>query len=443
MMEVDREVKIYQVLNLLIFLYRGRMKVHNFDTKKINGRKRVSASILWENADRPEEEIYFEVNEQHQDAIRCNIDAFFLSTLIPALYYGEKRYVIDGEVCPALYDGIQEALGWIKHWYYQNRPSSIEMEVQTRSQPIAYTQDRNAAWFLSGGVDSYASFFKNRSFYSEHHPRYIKDGIVAYGLETKDPEKFEYVEETLEKVAKNLGVSLIPVYTNIYLIYRDDENLHDHKLWLFQFQGAVLAALAHILSNRINFLSVPSSSDYTQDCPFGTHPLLDPYYSSQGVQVYHDLYRYTRFEKTKIVAENFSPDLSLRVCNHANKYKSNQLNCGECEKCIRTMLGFLALGKLGEINAFPYHDVTKQMIVDHAVLTHEYDIKSFQDLVPALKKIGRDDLIEAIEFIIRRYKKEKIKSEIKSKIIDIDQSYFNGNIRQIKGTLRNRFRSNG
>ncbi|MDZ7693131.1 MAG: hypothetical protein U5K69_18760 [Balneolaceae bacterium] len=133
------------------------MKVYNFKTRDAGGRKRVSAEVVWETADRPTEEIFYEVDQEFADDISCNPDAFFISTLIPAMYYGERRYTIESEVCPALLQGAKDALRCLKLWYYKDPKIEMELEVPVRTG-IEEKVSRNSACFFTGGIDSYATF---------------------------------------------------------------------------------------------------------------------------------------------------------------------------------------------------------------------------------------------------------------------------------------------
>ena len=158
------------------------MRIQNYITSFKNRRKRISAEIVWESADRPREEIYFEVDEQYRDDLSCNPDAFFLATIFPALYYGEERYSIEGRVCPVLYQGVKDVLGFYYHWYFQNRQHPMKLKVRTRSVDKDQNQKKNAGFFFSGGIDSYASFIDNRRLFENEHSRSISDGIMIFGL---------------------------------------------------------------------------------------------------------------------------------------------------------------------------------------------------------------------------------------------------------------------
>jgi len=410
------------------------MKVQNFKTTSVNGRKRVSAEVLWETADRPREEIYYEVDQQFADDISCNPDAFFLATVFPALYYGEQCYTIDREICPLLYQGVKDVLGFYYQWYYTDKRAPITLEIETRSQVVEQKGSKNAAFFLSGGIDSYATFVDNRLTYKKEHPLSIKDGVVAFGLEQDDPEKFEYVLSMLNAVANRFEVNLIPVYTNIYLKYREEDALNDFYFWIWEYQGAALASIAHILGKRLSNISIASSFDIQNVKPYGSHPLVEPNFSSNNMKVRHDGIIYSRLEKIKMVTDYLSLPFNLRVCNYFNRYEPGKLNCGKCEKCIRTMLGFLALGELNNTDAFPFNDVTRQMVMKHVDIKLPYVAACYQELIAPLKKINRDDLITVIEYKLKKYHKSN--SKIRNNLRKIDKKVFNNSFNKINNEYK-------
>jgi len=43
---------------------------------------------------------------------------------------------------------------------------------------------------------------------------------------------------------------------------------------------------------------------------------------------------------------------SLQACNRIEEYQANMVNCGKCEKYVRTMLALMVLGVLDKTNAF-------------------------------------------------------------------------------------------
>ena len=74
---------------------------------------------------------------------------------------------------------------------------------------------------------------------------------------------------------------------------------------------------------------------------FGSHPLLDHMLSGDEMTIRNDEGLYQRVDKAALLARYPSAMQDLRVCNHP--YHELQ-NCCRCEKCIRTMLCFVASG---------------------------------------------------------------------------------------------------
>jgi len=403
------------------------MKVKNLKTTFVNGRKRVSAEILWEDATRPLEEIYFEVDERFADDLTCSAEGFVLATIFPALYYGETRYSIEEEISPVFYQGLKDVLGWYYHWFYQNR-KPIQLEIKTKSKADRRKEQGNSACFFSGGIDSLATLFDNRSIYPKEHPGYINDGVVAFGLEQDDPEKFEHFLTMLENLANKLNVNLIPVYTNVYLNYREEDSRNNWNFWTYEFQGAALSSIAHMLSNRLDFISIASTYDLSTQMPHGLHPLISPNFSSENLQIRHDGVLYSRLEKVKLVAEHYPYPIELRVCNRYKQFKEGDLNCGKCNKCIITMLEFLVLGELEKMETFPVNNVTADMIIKYAKIKDPNKAMFFSELIDPLKRIQRLDLAEAVEYKLQLYHNQN--SKINTMLARINHKIFNDKLRK-------------
>lgn len=158
--------------------------------------------------------------------------------------------------------------------------------------------------------------------------------------------------------------------------------------------------------------------------PWGSHPLLDPLYSTTSLQVRHENAALSRLEKTQLVGEWDVALKQLRVCNEKESYREGNYNCGECEKCVRTMTAFLSLGLLDRIATFKEKDVSKEKLVNTCYLSDSYEVNCYREVIEPLKKIGRYDLVEGIEQIISRYYERDLKGAIKR----LDRAFFNGGL---------------
>lgn len=386
------------------------MRIEDLTTARGSGDVRVSAKIIWEDCDRPPQTLYFATKEEFADGLTDNLNAFLVACAVPALRYGEQRLRVQGAVCPALRMGVEIALNWIHHWYYPNNHPLPVIEPAAMAHPRQPRTPERAGFFFSGGIDSLAMLRVNRLRFPDNHPWSMKDGFLVYGLELDDPQSFNYVMHSLAEAATPLGVTLIPVYTNLYLDYRDDDAEDDFRFWLYQFGGAALAAVAQAFGRRITVASIACADDIptlarrglVQLKPWGSHPLLDPNFSSVDVRVQLDGLTRTRFEKVQLLADWEIALQHIRVCNQQKLYTRDLLNCGRCEKCIRTMLALTAVGALEKTRAFSTTCLTPEQVSSTlSKLDHMYDYY-YGEMLPALMDRGRADLARVVETEIRR-----------------------------------------
>ncbi|WP_155319430.1 hypothetical protein [Desulfosarcina alkanivorans] len=91
----------------------------------------------------------------------------------------------------------------------------------------------------------------------------------------------------------------------------------------------------------------------------GSDPRLDAHFSSTGLQVLHTGFQYSRLEKVIMVAQWPAGLANVRVCI---RNPVDRVNCGRCQKCIRTMLAFYAIGRLPEAVTFPGSDIRAEQV---------------------------------------------------------------------------------
>lgn len=368
-------------------------------------RPRVSATVIWEQSSRPSQTIYFETSARFADALSCDPHAFVLAMVVPAFHFGEERLRIDAALCPELRVGVRQALSLLNTWYYQGARTLPRIESDLLSSGGLFSGKDRSALFYSGGVDSFAALAANRHDYPKEHTGRFRDGILVYGLELDDPQAFAHVMNILEPLAPRLDLTFIPVYTNIYLIFRREDAKRKFHFWRDEYQGAAFAAIAHALSNRVGRVGAASSDDYAHLIPAGTHPLLEPIYSTRRMQLRYENPEMSRLDKLRLIASWSDARDNLRVCNHFAHYEAGRLNCGKCEKCVRTMLGLLALGELENCRAFPYCDLQPAQIRRTWALADAMVVYSYEELIPLLKERGREDLVGAVQRLLRTNKR--------------------------------------
>jgi len=373
------------------------MKLSGLHIQKSGDLARVVATVHFEEKNEPAREIFIETEAAFADDLANHPHAFAVGCLVPALFFGEKRLALDEAICPRLKEGLETVMAIMQHWTDGAfQPLAIDAPLQKNSPNAEKT--RRAAIFLSGGMDSLAALKRLRDNYAPAHPAYPRDALLVHGFDIGGVIErgakyhvFERAKTAMGPVAVEAGLRLIPVYTNIRHL------CDDRDLWLNQFFGAVLAAVAHALAPRIELAWLASSYDIPHLHPCGSHPLLDPEYSSHDLAIHHRDAGLSRMAKLKIVAGWETAFQNFRVCL-ANV--PDKLNCGRCEKCVRTMLELEALGLLDRTRAFE-DDAVRPEWLEAFRITIRVREPFYEELIGPLRRRGRDDLAKTIETKLR------------------------------------------
>lgn len=400
------------------------MRIENFRKENKEGTTRIIASVTWEDCQRPPLDVYLAAPEQYAQDLTCRPDGFLAGCLAPALYFGEKRIKFDRPICPQLREGMITNMDWLRYWHGWNY-TPLKIEAPQGFEAPVTNANRNVALMLSGGVDSLYTLRQNRLSFPLDHPGSIKDCFLVHGFDIHHDaqsqpniEIFNRAVASMRAVADEAKVNLIPVYTNIRHLYSDK------RFWLEWFFGAGLAFVAHGFVNRINRVWFSSDSDVKETrYPLGSHPMSDNNFSSCELTVFHSPLR-TRLEKVKTLAEWDVALHNLRVCTANQK---DWLNCGECEKCLRTMVMLLALGKLDKSRAFRYHDISPELLRNLILPGSQVHVACYyKEAVEPLAKIGRYDLVRVL------------KNELGTigKIRRFDHRYLNGSLVKTYALIR-------
>lgn len=353
---------------------------------------RVEATIVWEDCDRPAEIVFFETDDVFARDVAAHQDALLIGCAIPAMRYGERRIVLDGTVCPHLRQNLMMALSYLRAWFYDSSTQIVQIEVPLRKQlPDFSGTTRRTGLFFSGGIDSLATLRCNHLSYPAGHPYRTTDGILVCGFEILDHEVFVFVRRHLRLAAAAAGIRLVLVCTNLYSLFRPDD---EHLVFLInQFEGAFFSAIAQLFQHCMHRVELATTLDIDHLTPNGSHPLLD--YSSCALRMAVDGLTLSRFEKARLLAPWDVARRFLRVCNKTERYRPDRINCGACNKCVGTMLMFTAIGIREDMPAFRGLDLDANIVRSCLTPRAPYQQSLCRELIPALIERGRRDLAEA------------------------------------------------
>ncbi|NQU11400.1 hypothetical protein HQ590_11450 [bacterium] len=313
-----------------------------------------------------------------------NGDPFLAAFFAPAMVTGEPLRIA-AAVSPRLLAGAAAVQSIYLCW--QQSLSRVTIEASPRRFADAIPPGTRTGLFFSLGVDSFYSLFKNW----RRHPvgdQAVDDLLLVHGLDIfvgkgNDP-LFPAVHANAEQVAQTLGKRLVRISTNL----RDFTD----KLvaWGPLYHGAALASLALGLGSVYRQATIAATHSYDQLFPWGSHPVLDPLWSTESLTFIHDGCEARRVDKTRLIAEHPVALETLRVCFHNPE---NAYNCGCCEKCLRTMMGLHIVGALGRCQTLP-HEIDPALVRAIQV-TSENDASFLREVRDALTAAPTDAALGA------------------------------------------------
>lgn len=324
--------------------------------------------------------IYFKSDKN--TPLSGNTEAFIACCLLPSMKMGGGQIVTKGEISSK----FLSALDTIQDIYCTWQPSFKRTEITGITAVQTIPSSKRVGAFFTGGVDSFYTFLK--------HNEEITDLIFAYGLDIKlkDTVLREKVSKKIHEIASEFGKNVIEIETNALELF--DYYVNWGKLG----HGAALAAIGHLLSSSFHRIYIPSSYSYSNLFPWGSHPILDPLWSSDTLEFIHDGCEATRVKKVALISKYDIALHSLRVCwtNPDSVY-----NCGKCEKCTRTMINLKINNALYRCTTFSEELDIKQ--VKKIVVNSEGTRAFIQENLDALEKNHADEkLRKALIYVLNK-----------------------------------------
>lgn len=303
-----------------------------------SGRWRIAADVQSTSWAHPRQ-LWFELGSQ-SGTIKSPptplFEPFVLTLLLLAMQRRETLFV-DGPLCSTFERGLEQIQKRFQEWY-PNRFSRISIQSggERRLAPLSGAPMTKATAF-SSGVDSFYTLLTE----SPDETLFVAAG---FDMPARNADSVAELTESTRILMAKRGVKLWTAETNAreFVDSVDWTNVH----------GMVLAACALFLESRWSQFVIPTSYLHTQHPKWGTHPELDPYFSTGGLHFIHPREEADRLEKLRVIANHPESYSRLRVCWIQN---IGLRNCGECEKCIRTMTALELLGVRKLYTTFPFH----------------------------------------------------------------------------------------
>ncbi len=278
---------------------------------------------------------------RHHDYLFEDAGPFAAALLIPSMKQGEDL-IVHGSMSQQLYDGMHEVMKVMLGWDIGLKAIAIKADKLVKDKQAG----THTASTFSGGVDSFYTYLKHRADKkkSDRIDTFIL--IKGFDIDLRNTALWQATLKNVRAIAKKEGVELLTVETNARVLMDPIMPRGDYT------HGGCLAAVGLALRGGIRKLYIPATFSADQQVPWGSHMDVDPHWSTEKLAFVHDGTEATRLDK--IVWEVSKSPVALehlRVCYMNEK---GEYNCGECDKCVRTMIHFYVAGALDKVKTFPH-----------------------------------------------------------------------------------------
>jgi hypothetical protein len=343
-----------------------------------------------------------------------NANTFVSSVLLPAMSIGEDIDVNGNYLSKKFLDSIGKIQNQYLLFFPEKRLRKVKIlnfKTKSISSHLKTPLFSNASFFTCG-VDSFDTLINKNNI--------IDKLIYVYGFDVnrKDRELIRAVNKQFKIISKSFGKEFIFITTNL-------REFSEKYITWDAMHGSALVAIGYLFECAIKTIIIPGGNSPNLSIPSGSHPYLEPNFSSEKINFVCDGSNKKRIDKIINIKQSKVALENLRVCW---KNAGNQLNCGVCEKCVRTMLGLKIAGAPDHIKTFS-HPLDDGSITSIRI-SNDIVASFYREMLPYLK--GQSVLDEAkihLTHELNRFdcndkRKKQPKSFVKNKnVLFID---FNG-----------------
>ena len=310
--------------------------------------------------------LWFKFPIAYEAQISGEIDPFVIALLLLAMQKGEDLHV-EGSLSRQLHEGLLEYQKVIHSWFPDRFKCIAILPHALRAD--ARSETRNEGVAFSGGVDSFYSFVSLRPQLS--HGLFM----AGFDMPLQLVDSIGELTRSYQPMWASEGKQLIVGSTNIrrFVDTVDWTNAH----------GPALAASAHFFAGAWRKFYVPSSYTQSGHPKWGTHPELDPLFSSEKLEFAHHGAKLNRLQKLQVIAQVPLADERLRVCWIQDL---GLHNCGVCEKCVRTQIALELLGVRERFTTFDPALFNRALIRNLSMRTHQARIFGFELLAESVRR---------------------------------------------------------
>lgn len=294
-------------------------------------------------------EVWYRVPAETQSWLTSQADPFVVAGIFLGMQSGEGL-AVHGQVSPSLLENLEEFQSVWNCW----RPEKyrvVPLQSDREAEPARRGENLAVASY-SGGLDANHTVYSHIKGLRGRRSKKIGAAVMAHGfdLPLERDEAFELALESGRAALRSVNVPLYPLKTNWRSL---------PLLWEDVFPAAAASCLS-LFAAKFDcglFAGGEAHGDLGKYLPWGSNPVTNPLLSSASFRFTYDCGELNRVQKAEQLLGWPQALERLRVCWEGPK---TGRNCGKCEKCVRTILDFRAVGG-GCPPSFPA-DVTSEQI---------------------------------------------------------------------------------
>jgi hypothetical protein len=344
--------------------------VKDIRRRSVDGMAEVGARVSCCRKAMPTQDAWIRYPEPWLDHLSPTADAWIPAMLLPAMRL-RMPLRIEGAVSERMLAATHRYMDIIHRWCRDYRPVPVEADEVRPS----LTGGRQAGSFFSAGVDSfYTALVMGADGVPEDHRIRTLIFISGFDIYATDTEGNRQARNNVAAAAAELGMNFLWADTNLRRVTR--------RLcgWRY-YHGSLMAAVGLAAAGNLGRLYIPSTYAIRHHLPHGSHPELDPLWSTESLLFVHHGAEKERMEKVISQVSRSSVALKyLRVCDHGDH---GAVNCAHCSSCVKTRVNLALASVLDKCHTLP------------GPLDYR-EIRRMKDRGPGTRLFARDNLRTAI-----------------------------------------------
>ncbi len=349
--------------------------------------------------------LWIEFDSKYAPFVTLDATAVASPFVMPASRRNESLEIA-GSVSTQWLEGANAIIDRAVSWDHGFKKTTIAAQ---KSQPDADRIADHVGAFFSGGIDSFSTLIKYTN--DKNTPLSHLFFVHGFDIAIDNEELINEVRPRIQEIAQKSNMELIDIRTNI-------RQISDTILGWEMAHGGALAMVALLFRRGFKTIIIPGAGANTWAEPWGSSQYLDPLWSTETLEVVHDMDHMHRYDKVREhIAKSPLALAHARVC-----WRNTAYNCGVCDKCMMTMVELRMAGALEKCRTFPDE-------LDLERLSNMYSTPfsvrmQVEEAAEYLQKTGNDpELLEALESSLEYSDRPGILRQIISVAQQLDWKY--------------------